>query len=209
MLFRGTARVFSLNYAFPPKTTTFKYNKTHNYIMYNKGKLAFSSTSADRQSSTTPVQSSTMKKLVPLNETINGLPVYGNEKGEKFTVKTVGYLGVSAFANDVAHVEIKEVKEDKPYRVVGRVDLNDSAAYISDISNSDAPIPNAYEAPEKKGLGFFPIILEQVQKLAREAGKTVIELVPDNLKLEGYYSGFGFKRDSASITGKLRLELES
>ncbi|NYZ73943.1 hypothetical protein H0O00_02265 [Candidatus Micrarchaeota archaeon] len=177
--------------------------------MNHTGKLVLSATSADRQSATGPAQSSPMKKLQPLNETINGLPVYGNQEGQRFTVRTVGYFGVKELANDVAHVEIKEVKDEKPYRVLGRVDLTDSAAYISDITNSEAPVPYFYVEPETKGLGFFQIILEHVQKLARETGKKAIEIVPENTKLAGYYSGFGFEKDSTSVTGKLRLELES
>jgi len=177
--------------------------------MNHTGKLTFSTTSADRQSAPGPARDTRMKKLMPLNETINGLQVYGNEDGQRFTVRTVAYRDVKCFANDVAHVEIKEVADDTPYRVIGRIDLNDSAAYISDISNNASPLPHFYEAPERKGLGFFSIILREVQKLAREVGKKAIEIVPENKALESYYSGFGFEKDTTSITGKLRLELES
>jgi len=168
-------------------------------IMNPTNKLAFGVTSADRQSAPGQARDTRMKKLQPLNETINGLQVYGNEDGQRFTVRTVKHeRGVESPAY---HVEIKAVTDaGNPQVMVGTVLSDYCTLFIQRIRRAGLD-----EAPHE--YGFFPVLLDQLQKLARDTGKQFVSILPDQDQPREYCARHGFQGDEGK-TGHMRLRLE-
>ncbi len=170
--------------------------------MNHRGKLTFSATSADRQSATT--QSSPIKKLQPIDEPINGLPAYRNALGETFTVRTVSFP--KGFETPVYRIEIKQVEGEKGYKVLGTVAVKPSSVYIQDIYNNEALCPSLHAKPERKGYGFFELLLNQVKSIAHETGIGAVSLIPANGTLRAYYARFGFNTEN-DLFGAMKLEV--
>lgn len=150
------------------------------------------------------------RRLHPLKETLQGLPVYGNTEGKKFTVRTVLYD--QGLVYPTAHVEIKEVggTQQESYRVLATIVVYKESVDIEDIRNNGLSIHvPLYEAPaeDKRGYGFFGIILERTKQIAAEAGRRPIEICPANKLLGAHYERFGFETVPDSHTGRMRLEL--
>ncbi|NYZ73944.1 hypothetical protein H0O00_02270 [Candidatus Micrarchaeota archaeon] len=167
--------------------------------MNHTGKLALSATSADRQSATGPAQSSPMKKLQPLNETINGLPVYGNQEGQRFTVRIVTHA--AGFESPGYHVEIKAVTDSEtPQIVVGTVVCDYSTLFIQRIRHG-GPGENPRE------YSFILIMIEQLRKIANETGRQFVSILPDNERLREYCAEHGFQGAEEGRNGQMRLKV--
>lgn len=115
-----------------------------------------------------------LRRLKPLHEKINGLEAYGNQKGEKFTVRLEVLDNVRVAP---IRLEIREVTSGEAYCVTASMHVMTDSVCIPDIWNSISghTLP---PAPEKKGYGFFLIIIETAKKIARETRKMFIEVPP-------------------------------
>ncbi|MDD5172136.1 MAG: hypothetical protein PHF60_03820 [Candidatus ainarchaeum sp.] len=165
--------------------------------MTHTGKLAFSTASADRQSATT--QSSSMKRLKPLNETINGLPVYGTDDGRKFTVRTARYE--KCVDTPAYFVEIKAVNDSGNPQVVSSSVLGDhSTLFIDRIRHVGSD-----ESPHENGL--FMLILKELQIIAAETGRKFVSILPENDQAKARCAAYGFQNDEARPTGHMRLQV--
>jgi len=127
-----------------------------------------------------------LRRLQPLTEKIGELPAYGNQNGHLFTARL-------ETATKRAKIDITEITDGtrKPYQVTADLCLSDDSILINSIENNSGfrtlPPP-----PERKGCGFFSIIVEMAEGLARKLGKKLIEIPALGEDHVAYYGSFGF-----------------
>lgn len=150
------------------------------------------------------------KLLTPMAEEIRkplgDKPLYSNKAGDVFTVSTVYYPEDMFEGPSPTHIVIEEISKngEKPYKVTTKVlpDSNTDSLSIFEIHNSSSVVFRQEEPFEdRKGYGFFAIVLEHAKKLARQLGFRKLTITPANDKLGDHYAKFGFGGN------KLRMEL--
>ncbi len=144
------------------------------------------------------------RKLKPLPETINGLPVYGNLSGRRFTVRCFEEA-TNPFSQEYK-IEIEEaVREGKGYKVVAELLVNPDCLKIDSIRGCDTAETRLFSAEygkpphEWRGFDFFSIILDHAKIVAIQNGKQKIELMPANERLVDFYARHGFSVRRAGV----------
>lgn len=139
-----------------------------------------------------------LKRLEPMGETIGASKVYENKRGERFTA---GYERLSGLLSENAIISIKRI--GGPDEIIALVTISPEVAQITSIHETDRPI-FAEPDSERKGYGFFRIILEETKGIAAREGCSSISILPVNDRLGQYYGKFGFIEGDG---GEMRLDV--
>lgn len=136
--------------------------------------------------------------LRPLSEGISksaaGGCLYKNKEGEVFSASArYTHIPKSLQVPMSGAIVIEEI--GGAYKVIAefRHDAKSDSLHISYIHNSSSPLDFKEPAEERKGHGFFGIVVEHAKRIAREFGLITLSTQPTNSRLKHHYEKYGFE----------------